>query len=299
MKLVMNIGYLSKLFPLDEVCRMTKAAGFDAVDYSLEFMKERDHMFSGVDYIEVAKQVRRTVEANGLAVTQTHAPFSFAKFADPEEYREFIYPSIVRSIEISGALGADMVVVHPLHHMRYEGHEEEIFELNMAYYRSLIPVAEKSGVKICVENMFQRDARRGILSHDTCSTVAEFIRYVDTLDSEWITACLDVGHVGLPYQRDEAWDFIRLLGHDRLGALHIHDNNYKNDDHALPFMGKINWAEVTRALGEIDYKGDFTYEVRMASLMNAEDPALLNTALEYAGRIGKYLVEQVDKNRPQ
>lgn len=298
MKLVMNIGYLVKLFPLVEACRMVKIAGFEAVDYSLESMKERENIFAGEDYLEVAGKIRKTVEDNGLSVSQTHAPFSFAKFSDSEEYRNFIYPSIVRSIEVSGALGANTVIVHPLHHMRYEGSEEEIFALNMEFYRSLIPVAERCGVKVCVENMFQRDARRGILSHDTCSTIPEFIRYVDTLNSEWITACLDVGHVGLPYQRDEAWDFIRALGHDRLGALHIHDNNYRNDDHALPYTGKINWAEVTRALGEIDYKGDFTYEIRMTSLMCAEDPALLSLALDYAGRIGRHLVDQVDGNRP-
>lgn len=298
MKLVMNIGYLVDLFSLEKACRMVKSAGFDAVDYSLEAMKTPENMFDGDDYLDVAGQIRRTVEECGLSVTQTHAPFSFAKFSDLDEYRNFIYPTIVRSVEVSAALGAKTVIVHPLHYMLYEGHEEEIFEMNMEFYRSLIPVAQRCGIKVCVENMFQRDPRRGIITHDTCSTISEFVRYMDTLNSEWITACLDVGHVGLPLQRDEAWDFIRALGHDRLGALHIHDNNYRNDDHALPYIGKIDWTEVTRALGEIDYKGDFTYEVRLMSLMSSRDPMLLQMALNYAGQIGKHLVALVDQNRP-
>ena len=33
-----------------------------------------------------------------------------------------------------------------------------------------------------------------------------------------------------------------------------------NDLHLLPGLGKIKWDEVCRALGEIDYKGDFTLE---------------------------------------
>lgn len=298
MKLTMNIGALVKFFSLEEVCAMVRAAGFDSVDYSLEFMKEADHMFAGSDYLAVAEDVRKTIESFGLSVTQTHAPFSFAQFSDPDVYRDFIYPSIVRSVEISAALGANAVIVHPLHHMVYSGHEEEIYLLNMDYYRSLIPLAQSCGIKIAVENMFQRDARRGIITHDTCSTVSEFLRYIDTLDSPWITACLDVGHVGLPLQKDEPWDFIRALGHDRLGALHIHDNNYKNDDHVLPYCGKIDWTEVTKALGEIDYVGDFTYEVRLPGLNQFQNAELAKITVDYAGNIGRLLVAQVEANRP-
>lgn len=298
MKLSMNIGYLVKLFPLEEVCRMVASAGFDAVDYSLEFMKERGHCFSGDNYLRLAEEIRKTLIREGVPATQTHAPFSFANYADKAEFDDFIFPNVARSVEISAALGAEVVVVHPLHHMLYEGHEEEIFQMNMAYFRSLIPIAKDCGIKIAVENMFQRDPRRGVITHDTCSTIKEFVRYIDALDSEWITACLDVGHVGLPLQRDEAWDFIRALGHDRLGSLHIHDNSYKLDEHNLPYMGKIDWDEVTKALGEIDYTGDFTYEVRLQNLNSSADAKLLSLALDYAAKIGKHLVAKVDQNRP-
>lgn len=299
MRLTMNLGGLMKSFSCEEVCDLVRDAGFDSADYSLEFMKEPGHMFSGDDYLSVAGRIVETMKTKGLPVTQTHAPFSFANFGNEAHYQDFIYPNIVRSIELSAVLGADTVIVHPLHHMLYEGHEEEIFSLNMAYYRSLIPVARNNGVKIAVENMFQRDPRRGIITHDTCSTIGEFCRYIDTLNSEWITACLDVGHVGLPLQTDEAWDFVRALGHDRLGALHVHDNSYKNDEHTSPFSGKIDWSKFTKALGEIDYQGDFTYEVRIPNLVNFGDTKLVAIWLEYMSKIGRYLVAQVEENRPK
>jgi sugar phosphate isomerase/epimerase len=294
----MNIGGLCKYFPLKDVCAMVRSAGFDSVDYSLEFMKDPEHIFSNNDYLDVTDEIRNTIEGFGLTVSQTHAPFSFTQFADPDAFRDFIYPNIVRSIEISAGLGAKTIIVHPLHHMLYSGHEEEIFQLNMEYYRSLIPVARNCGIKIAVENMFQKDSRRGCIAHDTCSSIPDFLRYIDTLNSPWITACLDIGHVGLPMQKDEPWDFIRALGHTRLGALHIHDNNYKNDDHVLPFCGKIDWMEVTRALGEIEYDGDFTYEVRLPGLIQFQNKELATITLTYAGQIGKYLVDQVNSNRP-
>ena len=298
MKLTMNIGGLLECFSAEDVCTMVRASGFDSVDYSLEGMKLLENVFAGNDYLAVAEDVRKTMEDCGLPIAQTHAPFSFAKFSDPDVYRDFIYPAISRSVEISAALGAKTVIVHPLHYMLYSGHEEEIFRLNMEFYRSLIPVAKNGGIKIAVENMFQKDPRRGIITHDTCSTISEFLRYIDTLDSEWITACLDVGHVGLPLQKDEPWDFIRALGHERLGALHVHDNSYKNDEHELPYCGKIDWTEVTKALGEIDYAGDFTYEIRLPGLKQFQNKELTAITLNYAGQIGKYLVAQVDANRP-
>ena len=36
--------------------------------------------------------------------------------------------------------------------------------------------------------------------------------------------------------------------------------DYVDDLHTLPGVEKINWENVCRALGEIDYKGEFTLE---------------------------------------
>ena len=119
---------------------------------------------------------------------------------------------------------------------------------------------------------------------------------MDTLDSEYMVACLDLGHVGLSFQYDEAQDLIRALGHDRLQALHVHDNNYREDQHYLPFQGKMNWAEITRALGEINYTGDFTYEVNKYFLESVPD-SFVQTAANYMGDVGRYLIGEIERNR--
>ena len=114
-----------------------------------------------------------------------------------------------------------------------------------------------------------------------------------------MVACLDIGHVGLPVRDDESWDFIRALGHDRLQALHGHYNDYRVDKHALPYLGRIDWNKVTKALGEIDYQGDFTYEVNLNTFVsNSMNDDLIPTAMRYAHDIGRYLCALVDKNRP-
>ena len=133
---------------------------------------------------------------------------------------------------------------------------------------------------------------------DTCSNVDEFIRYIDTLNSPQITACLDVGHVALPLGDLTAADVIRKLGHDRLGSLHIHDNDYTRDQHILPYLGKLDWAEIAKALGEIDYQGDFTYEVN-GQLIGSCDEGFVPIAAGFMGATGKHIVSMIEANRPQ
>ena len=299
MDISLNIASVWKRYGKDagKAAKLIKAAGFDAVDFDLCPMDEDDDRFNRDDYRELAKECRRQIEAEGLYVNQTHVPFTFKNWDNEEHFNNVIFPRTVRSLEISAILGAQTAIVHPLHYSEYHGHEEEWFEKNMAFYRSLIPYCEKYGIKMCVENMFRRDPRRKYIAHDTCSRKEEFIRYVDTLNSPYVVACLDVGHVGLPVQDDEAWDFVRALGHDRLQALHIHDNDYQNDRHAVPYSGIMNWAEIAKALGEIDYTGVFTYEISAAYFNNVDDE-FLPVKVKYVADIARHLCDIIDRNRP-
>ena len=300
MELSMNIANLLGKYDLARAVELCKNAGFTAVDYSLGSLEKDNTPLSSDDYRAVAEDIRKTVEAGGLKITQTHAPFHFSvsQWDTPETFEEYVFPKFIRSLEITALFGAPICVIHPLHHWEYRGHEEEIFEKNMVYYRKLIPYCKEFGVKVGVENMWQKDRLRNMNSFDTCGTIKEFLRYIDTLDSEYMIACLDVGHVGLPDHTEEAQDFVRALGHDRLQSLHIHDNDYRGDQHLLPYLGKLNWAEITKALGEIDYTGDFTYEVNGALPAHADD-GLIQTTVNYMGDVGKYLVRQIEANRPK
>ncbi len=298
MKLAMNGIDLANRFGFEKAIDICKTAGFDSMDYSLQSMEKTEDIFNNEkEYVKKALEYRKIADEKGFPVTQTHAPFAFAGWNNPNVCEEFIFPAIRRSIEISAILGAKIAVVHPLHHFVYKGHEDEIYEKNMEFYRSLIPLCKEYNIKIGIENMFQRELLRGHISFDTCATIPDFIRYIDTLDSEYMVACLDIGHVGLPYGDDEAWDFIRALGHERLQALHVHDNNYRMDQHTLPYLGKINWAEVTKALGEIDYQGDFTYELTGELIPKTMDESFIPVVVKYMADLGRHLCGMVEKYR--
>lgn len=291
MDLSLNIRRLARDHGIKKTAELAKAAGFDALDCFIELDRD-DCPFHAENFRSIAEDMRRTSAAEGMRFNQTHAPFRFpAKRWEDEDH----FDVFVKSLEISALLGAELCVIHPLHHMEYLGHEEEIFELNMKYYRKLIPYCKEFGVKVGIENMWQKHRIRKNISFDTCSTVREFVRYIDTLDSDCMKACLDIGHVVLPDNPDSPADFIRALGHDRLAALHVHDNDYTNDSHLIPYMGKLDWDSITKALGEINYAGDLTYELSDATFAIPEQ--LVKSVLNYAGAVGKYLVKKTEDNR--
>ena len=64
----------------------------------------------------------------------------------------------------------------------------------------------------------------------------------------------------------------------------------------VPYMGKLDWSEITKALGEINYDGDFTYEVNDAFYGNIPE-RILQQSVDFMGVIGKELVAQVEENR--
>ena len=89
------------------------------------------------------------------------------------------------------------------------------------------------------------------------------------------------------------YDAIITLGQKRLQAIHLHDNDYLNDQHTLPFMSKTNFDPFIKGLRDIDYMGDMTFETDNF-LHNVPDD-FLPTALKFMEQTGRYIIEQIIK----
>ncbi len=239
----------------EKAFRMIKDAGFDAIDYGY-FNRQAEVL--GDDYIEVAKKQRALLESLGLECGQSHAPFDLryedlAAHADaPEE--SLHYKWIVRSMEASAILGAPMIVVHSLGVPC--GVDE--FNVNVGFYKSLIPYAEKFGIKIAIENLFY--APRGErYFRGRFSDAEELLELLHELSSPVFTLCIDIGHELITGRVPE--EILRQLGGELVTCLHLHDNNTWDDQHRIPYYGAINWDGVCSALREIGYSGTFNGEI--------------------------------------
>ena len=279
-----------KCFGEREGLRILKGAGFDALDLTLcDISRKSDYIFAKDDAVQYAEQVKKWADEEGIFFNQAHTPFSFHWDA-PNELEERFFPLTIHSFKIAAAVGADVVVVHPYTYGYTENTAEELFDFNIKLYKRLIPYAKDLGIRIGLENMYRKEPKRGIYVPSVCGTEDEFIRYMDTLDSEQVVACLDLGHCSLV--GIEAQDFIRALGHDRLKALHVHDNAYRADDHTLPGAGKMNWEEITKALAQIDYSGIFTYEAD--SFLNNFENDFKPCACRFMEQRGRNLIDKIE-----
>ena len=281
-----------------------KNEGFDAFDLSLFSISYSPKcVFNAPDYKEKMAELRRFADGIGMPCNQSHAPFSYNYRLTPNVLEERVIPETARAIEISAIMGAKHVVVHPLHDsshvagidLDYPACAAELKELNMKFYRALLPYAKEYGVKIALENMWRKHAKRGCIYDSACSRATEFADWYDTLDDDNFICLLDIGHSGLV--GEEPWDAIRILGHDRLKGLHVHDNDYKADQHTMPGMGNIDWEQVMKALSDIDYTGDFTFEAdsffdKMPREMRSEGRKLIAS-------MGRYLISRFDYYQSQ
>ncbi len=286
MKLVNLTETLADRFGDKEAVRITCEAGFDGIDFSMFRMAHDDNdILNSADFKSHISELIGIARSYGVTFEQAHAPFPSAKDGN-EEYNAKMFEKLKRALEIAGILDAKICVVHPVQF------KENQFEKNMELYNKLEPYAADYGVKIAVENMWGWDNAANRIVPNVCSVAEDFNRYVDALNPEHFTACLDLGHCGLV--GDSAGNMIRQMG-SRLGALHIHDNNNIDDSHSLPYLGNMDWDDILRALGETDYQGHFTYEV--GDFLRAfPDDAVLSCE-KFMHDLGRTMMRKIEEYR--
>jgi len=288
MKLSFNTGKPAVTFGLKKAVEMIADAGFDALDFS-EFDAE---FYTDAHDRAFYRDIRSCAEDRGLYFNQAHAPFPSSY---PEEAKtKETFGHIVHGMEIASWLGVRDIIVHPCQHLEYadDGNPERLYEINMDFYRSLQPYCEEYGIRIAVENMWQYPRT---VCHSTCSRPEEFVKYMDSLDNRWFVACLDIGHAMLVKEMPDG--MIRALGGQRLRALHVHDVDGIHDSHTLPYYGIVNWEKVMKALAQVDYQGELTYEA--SNFLTGVPEALWPDALKYMERVGRHLISRFDAYREE
>ncbi|MBP5308932.1 MAG: sugar phosphate isomerase/epimerase [Clostridia bacterium] len=103
---------------------------------------------------------------------------------------------------------------------------------------------------------------------------------------------MDIGHAEM-VNCEGAPKIIRALG-KRIGCLHVHDNDLYDDLHTFPFSGDINWNEVAKALKDVGYGGNLTFEAD-AFMKNYPDE-LIADCLKLLERTGRYLINLIENS---
>jgi len=290
MKLGTSTEILGRRFGEEKAIQLLAQAGFDGVDWDFSGMEKDDNPWNQDNWRDRAAQMKALATENGIEILQAHAPYPTSKGIDP--YDTVVKERIIRSMEAASIMGAKHIIVHPMKHLNYVKYRQLMFEKNVELYQQLIPYCEKWKIRVCAENMFERDNQRNMIVNSGCGMPEEFCALLDVLNSPWIVGCLDIGHAAL-VGVDPA-DAIRMLGRERLRALHVHDVDYLTDGHTIPFMEKLDWGSITSALAEIGYEGDFVFEADKFLIGFPKELCMdASTLMEKTGR---YLIQEIKKS---
>ncbi|MCE7066544.1 sugar phosphate isomerase/epimerase [Dyadobacter sp. CY326] len=131
----------------------------------------------------------------------------------------------------------------------------EAYERSQAEIRKLLPIAEKTGVKIAIENVWNQFLLSPL----------EAAKFVDDFNHPMVGWYLDIGNV-LRYSWPASW--IEALN-KRILKLHLKEFSFKKQNDLglwkgfdVEFMeGDNNWPEVNKALEKIGYSGWASAEV--------------------------------------
>ena len=276
-----------------EAMRLIKEAGFDGIDYTFyDMLPDNDILAFDDDKREkLAYEIREYAEKIGLCFPQCHAHLSYRYGTIGRDESDENYLRVVRSIEYCSRIGCPQIVIHT-DRTPIDMPDEESDRINSEFIRSFVPYAEKYDVNIGVENLFKfvKDKNYFIGRQHTAEWMK---RFCDSIGSDRIRACVDLGHAAICGTEPET--LIRGLPNDLLTMIHVQDTDYLRDRHWLPYLGSHHWDEITSALAEIDFRGSMNLEV--LHFYERFDKSLFPQALALAAGAARKLADEVEKKR--
>ena len=217
------------------------------------FEQLKEAGFDGVELISPNKldmdEVLKARDATGIVIHGVSGGVHWAKplsHPDPKVVEEGL-AAIRQEIQDTTKYGGTTVLVVP-GIVTPEVSHRQVYERSQKAIRSLLPDAEKHGIILAIEEVWNRF----LLS------APEFARYVDEFQSPWVKAYFDVGNV-VEYGYPQEW--IHDLG-KRIAKIHIKEYaKGKRFSYPLGEGGEIDWKSVRQALVDVGYNGWITAEV--------------------------------------
>lgn len=220
-----------------EMFDLAKKAGFDGIE------------FNGPVPADDIPQILEASNQTGLVIPGLVAGATGRMMAvDDVSERKTGVELFSQALHDAKKLGGNTVLLYP-------GIVNEKYQYDVVYERllesiaQLIPVSKETGVKIAIENVWNNIFVSPLEARD----------FVDSFNSPQVGWYFDVGNV-VRFGWPEHW--IRILG-KRIFKLDIkeYSRDLQNDEglwkgfSAKIGEGSVDWAEVMKALREIDYQG--------------------------------------------
>jgi hexulose-6-phosphate isomerase len=241
---------------LKQCFELARRAGFDGVEvnYNLE-----GDLSPAAGEKELA-QIRNLAEKSGIVISGV-CSFLFWPYpltANNDSVRAKSLEIATKMVQAAHHLGTENLLVVPgAVYIPWLKDSEEVpykvcDERARAAVGKLVPLAEKLGVHLNIENIF---------FNAYLMSPPDMIEFVDSFKSANVRVHFDTGNI-MPFQFPEHW--IPLLG-KRIKNIHFKEYTKKGTDFSLesfrPLLdGTTNWPAVMESLDQIEYGGYLTFE---------------------------------------
>ena len=288
MELSISLNYLmlrrgtSERRRIEEAADICRKSGFKYVDYTPEFCSD--------EWAKIAAHDREALENASITVEQTHAPFN--RYCQYDDGMFFEYYK--RVFEASKILGAKYVVVHADEYRTKDRYDEkEIIEYTYDYLAPYVEYAEKNGMTVAIENVFEDNTYRWPQIDGKSrftSRIEELKEIIERFDTPSVACCWDFGHAKCAFGKDGMTDAMKRVG-KHIVCTHVHDNYHEKDLHLVPFAGDADWEQNISCLKSVGYSGKLSFEFAYG----AYPDELIGVWLKYVHATGEYLAGLFDK----
>ena len=186
-----------------------------------------------VQVSEITAECRK----QGVTVVSVHGP-DLPYDSEYEEVRKGAVNEALAAVKVAEEMGASVFVDH----FGTDGHAEKTVS-------EILRDLDGSQVKLAIENG---------------TDLREFMMFVDRIGSDRLGMCVDLGHTRDP---DGVNPFIKknsarmTMAQCGTRLFHVHLQDVLDRDHLPPFDGNVPWQDIFAAFRDIDYKGEFVFEV--------------------------------------
>ncbi|MBE6778128.1 MAG: sugar phosphate isomerase/epimerase [Ruminococcaceae bacterium] len=252
--------------------------GYGCVDYGRLCSTRGDlYTLAEEQALTLLRQEGDALRREGILPWQVHGPWPYDDTT--EEGRAAKWAHCLRAVKGTAALGSSYLIMHPVMPYGFGGPEDadKAEEMNEAFFRELCAFALPHGVTVCLENMPFKAQR--------ISPVERIAAFVERLSLPNLAICLDTGHANM--YRGDMGDYVRCCGR-HLKALHVHDNNTRDDAHAIPYVGSVNWEHFKEGLRDVGFDGCLSLE---CNVRQDYPPHLAEEMHRTIARVAAYLAD--------
>ena len=247
-------GGLDGSLPIKSAMEQASKIGFEGIELGIASQGVLTHNTSQAECEEIVREAEKHgLEISGVASGES---WTTSPTANDEDVRLKIIDFTQKALQITHWLGSDAYLFVPGAVEVFFLPDAEVIPYDVCYQRAseaisqLVPLAEKLGVAIAVENVWNKFLLSPL----------EMREFIDNFNTSQVGVYFDVGNVLLSGYPDQ---WIRILG-SRIKRVHIKDfkRSVGNADGFVDLLeGDVDFEAVKQALSEINYDGYVTAEM--------------------------------------